>query len=524
MMIKSTIIISASLLMLVISLPVICSTPITSSVYPDGITISYETKVTITANISEPEGSLHSVSLNLSSEDGTEIAGPYNITFPEDTTIFYSLNRTVLGLSPGTKYIFHISVKNYAGNWTNSSHHFFTATEDDDDDDDPVDGENITIIPAKPRSGRSMIIIVEQKETTGYMICEESGNAYLIPISNGIGLVELDEEFGKATVVFPGYGSKTFEFSPPFDGELYIDVPPSADLNRNVPISVYGDGQQKSAKLTMISPTGHEVQRVTSEYEPLQVEFGTSGNWTLIAELYGIISTRTIFINPQPIDISIPSNIRVGEEFKINVGVKANGIIEMGNVNWKIETDDRGDAYFTAPWAGRYKISITTQNQQGLRYFSAQARTNIMVKDDSGSQVNTISEDDIVLVQLLDSQGNPITSSIRVMADGVMLTTLELTGGSSMWRVPRDAMVFLFDFASTDSSLTSSSLEIAGTYAYEYGTNEVDNTMLFIALGFIAIIAALYFLHSQQIIDLSSISKFIPLGTSKNLIDEEELF
>jgi hypothetical protein len=362
--------------------------------------------------------------------------------------------------------------------------------------------------------------LISNNKATGYLSCEESGNVYLISITDGLGLVELGMEYGNATVVFPGYGTKKFVFGSPFVGELDIDIPSTANLNQKVPITVYGSGQQKSAKITMISPDKVELYRTTSETEPIQVEFGQSGNWTLIAELYGAVTTKKIYINPIPLEIKLPNSIKSGKEFQINVNTRAKVTIEMDAATWNYESDDTGLVYFIPPWAGRYKITAKTANQEGIKYFSAQSETQILIKDEFGSNIDKLSKDDIVLVQVVDSKGQQVSASdVVVVADGTPITTLNLVGGSTIWRVSKDAMQFIFDYSSNDNALLSSSLMVTGSINY-YQPETIDNTAVYIILVIIAIIIILIILHKKQIIDLK---RFIPQRGSA-LIEEDELF
>ena len=60
-------------------------------------------------------------------------------------------------------------------------------------------GGNITIIPAQPTSESNIVFILPDREdATGYMICRETNKVYFIEVADGIGFVDLGDDYGDA--------------------------------------------------------------------------------------------------------------------------------------------------------------------------------------------------------------------------------------------------------------------------------------------------------------------------------------
>lgn len=498
--------------------PLVSATnPDVTNVEPDDETINYETLVNIQADIMDTDNDLKKIHVYLFTDDN-EIDSWSSPTLSENTT-YYALNHIFEGLTPGLDYTFDISVLDYANNWTNNSYSFTTDGEYGEDDDD----EKIKIIPSKPKAGKNVIFLLDEtEEEAGYVYCEDSGNVYFVDVKDGMGFVELDMEFGNATVVFPDYGNKNFKFANPYEGEIDISMPSVAELNERMPISVYVAGEQTSVTLTFTSPTGKKMSRVTNTDNPIEMAFDISGNWSVVAEINGATATYDFFINPEPIDIDMPQRIFAGEETEINVNTKANVIITKDETTWTYESDDEGLVYFTPPWAGRYKIEAKTDSQEGTEYFMAQSDTEILLRNEEGSLVNKLSKGDTVLIQVADSQGNLVSSNdLTVMADGSPLKRIQLLSGSTIWKVPVDASSYTFNFNTEKQTLKSSTLTVeGGKEPVQSGINPVGIG----ALIFIIIIFVLYALHKFDYIDLSFITEYNPFSTSSDLIEEDELF
>lgn len=499
---------------------VVADEPEINNVEPSNETIDYETLVNIQANIIDSDGDLREIFIELSN-NGNVIDSLSKVL--SENKSYYSINHIFEGLSPGVEYQFDILAEDYYGNSTNSSYSFVTCGDIEDDDDEP---DKITIIPDKPKAGKNAIFLLDEVEQEiGYVYCEESGNVYLVEVKDGMGFVELDKEFGNATVVFPDYGNKKFEFRNPYEGEIDINIPMVADLQEDIPVTVYVAGEQTAVPLTFISPNNKKIHRMTDADDPIAISFDISGNWTVLAEIYGTTEENNFYINPEPIEINMPQEILAGEETLIGVNTKADVVITKDETTWSYESDDEGKIYFNPPWPGRYKIEVYSQNQEGSDYFMVQSETQITLRNEDGNILTDLSKDDTILIQVTDSQGNIVTSSdVTVIADGNPLKRIELSSGSAIWKVPVDASNYRFTFNTEGETLLSSSLSVQGENKPVQSTVSV-NPFAIVFVATLLIIMSLYALHKLEYIDLSFITEYIPQITGNNdLIEEDELF
>jgi len=478
---------------------VMAANPIVSNIYPMNNETNVELdsgKVYLRANIKDDDGDLAYV-LFETNKSGTwqKITEVYvaGQNWTTDTAI------TMSGLSYSKTYWWRIKAKDDADHWTNSSAYKFKTEAE------PSSGE-IQIIPSQPRAGKNIVFLVDEDEASGYLLCEETTNVYLIEINNGIGIVELGMEYGDALVKIIGYGTKTFTIAAPYEGDLIIDIPSVADLNEDVALSVYAGGEMVSATVTITSPAGLESERKTSENSPLELSFDESGNWTLSTELYDTETTETIYINPEPLEIDLPreDDMIVGKEMQLRINNPATVVFEKDETSWTYITDDDGDVYFIPPFPGRYKITAKTLGQSGTKYFNVKADAIITIKNEAGLQVNSVSQGDVLLVQVTDSTGASIdSSSVDVYADGIIIRSLELFSGSTLWAVSQGATEYRFEFyPENDVLYLPATISLVGQ-----GGLAVDALYLYIGFAIFIIIVAIYIANTRGWI---SLRKFFP--------------
>jgi hypothetical protein len=180
--------------------------------------------------------------------------------------------------------------------------------------------------------------------------------------------------------------------------------------------------------------------------------------------------------------INVAENIIVGHDTTITVNERdAQVVIRKGDATWTYISDTNGEVVFQPLFSGRYSITATTPNQRGTKTFDVKSSTEIIVKNIDGAGVTSITEGDMVLIQVQDSDENNVQSStIEIYGDNILLKTLQLNGGFAMWKATPQAKVYKFSYNPESSLLLPTSLDVVGV--------PPDMTLIYIAVAIVAIV------------------------------------
>lgn len=478
------------LILLVCLIPIVSAShpPVISNFYPanNAVNVVFDSspnRVHLRANITDTGGDLHYISFETNKTTGIwhKIADA-NITGNWSTSTYVPFSN----LNYSSSYYWRIHAKDTAGNWTNSSVFKFTTKSSGGGSNGTGGSKTITIVPSQPKAQKTLLILAENLTSgAGYIICNETQNVYAFTIANGLGSVDLGIEYGYATVVILKFNTKIFYIKHPYEGQLAIDSPFSADISTAVDISVLASGQFVPATVYFTSPSSRIVSRQSGTSGPISMTFDESGNWSIRATSFGSNVTKSIHINPEPIAITLSDDGgRVGQEMTIHVNNKnAEVIIQRGDTSWTYHADTSGDVIFIPIFSGRHIVTATAENQEGVKTFDVMTDTTISIKNDKGGDVSSITEGDVLLLQVKDSEGNSVTSgsSLDVSVDGVQYTTLQLYAGSAIWRVNKQAsQTYGFDYSPDSSLLNPSHVDVVGMLP--------DRTMLYIGIAAVAAI------------------------------------
>lgn len=501
------------LILLGCAIPIVSAShpPVILNVYPvnNAVNVTFDSspnRVHLRANITDSGGDLHYISFETNKSTGVwhKIADA-NITGNWSTSTYIPFSN----LNYSTSYYWRIHAKDSAGNWTNSSIFKF-KTKSSGGGSNGTGGVTkiITIVPSQPKAQKTLLILANNLTSgAGYIICNETQDVYAFTITSGLGSVDLGIEYGYATVVVLNYGTKLFYIKHPYEGELAIDSPFSADISTAVDISVLANGQLVPATVHFTSPSDRMMSRQTGTTSPISMTFDEAGNWNITASSFGSNVTKKIHINPEPIALSLSDDTgRVGKEMTIHVNNKnAMVVITRGDTSWTYHSDTSGDVIFTPIFSGRHTIVATAENQEGVKTFDVMTDTTISVKNEKGGDVSGITEGDVLLLQVKDSQGNNVVSgsSLSVSVDGVSYTTLQLFSGSTIWHVNKQAShSYSFDYSPDSSLLNPSHVDVIGVPA--------DRTLLYIGVAAAIIIAIVILLVLNRM-------GFISIEKLKNL-------
>lgn len=459
--------------------------PSISNIYPaDGATnVAFDSspnRVHLRANITDSAGDLKYILFETNKTGNWTKIADANITGNWTTSTYVPLSN----LNTGTWYWWRIKAKDNAGNWTNTTAWKFKTAGSGGGTNGTggVPSGSITIVPSQPKSGKTIIFLISKSNATGYVICTETENVYPVVFNQGLGSVDLGQDYGPAQIFILNYGSKNFTIRHMYEGEVTIDSPYIVDIDTQIQISLMAQGSLIPGTLYFTSPSNQKSSRQATATSPISMSFDEAGNWTMRGEAFGSNATRNIFVNPEPIEIDVSDDNVVGQEVIIEVNNRdATVEIRQDEATWTYQADTSGEVYFTPPFSGRYSITATALNQEGTKTFDVKTNTVISIKNDKGSPIETITEGDLLLIQVQDTEGNNVqSSSVEIYGDSTLIKTLQLSSGSAIWQVTPQAKTYTFSFQPDSSLLLPAQTEVMGV--------PVDRTLLYVGIAAVVII------------------------------------
>jgi hypothetical protein len=383
----------------------------------------------------------------------------------------------------------------------------FTCNSTSIDVDVIVEGEStstsddIILIPSTPKAESNLIFIIpEQVDATGYMICYETNNAYVVDIKDGIGCVELGADYGETFVSISTNGhtyTQYFTIDAIFEDELFITIPPDIQVDDTVVFSVSALGLPILAEVTFTM--GDETfKKLADESGSVSAVFKKSGNWTINATIFNVEKKEFFNVSPKPLTVSVPATISVGKEIEITISKKATVNIVMGDVSWDYSTDDNGKFFFTPVWPGRYTIHATSTDREGTKQFTATMQTAIIIMDADGIEAEKIQAHKPYSLRVVDIDGKSVNSLIKVYGDNVLLKDID-ADGSVLWKPDHQCTYYSFETEPYDLGYDTSSI---GLYAVEITGNSIDTMQVIIVIivvAFVAICVVIYFLKPEII-------------------------
>jgi len=479
--------------------------PSISNIYPaaDAINVHFDSqpnRVHLRANITDADGNLQYILFETNKTGAWLKIADANITGNWTTSTYVPLSN----LNYSKTYWWRIKAKDSTGNWTNTTAWKFTTVAGSGGGSNGTGGVpsgSITIVPSQPKSGKMVIFLISRNNATGYVICSETDNVYPVVFSQGLGSVELGQDYGKAQIFILNYGSKNFTIKHMYEGEISIDSPYSADIGKQIQVSVMAQGMYVPANLYLTSPSNQKSSRQSGATGPLLISFDEAGNWSMRAEAFGSNVSKSIIVNPDPIEITVTDDNVIGQETTITVNNKYASVeIKQAEMTWTYQADTSGEVFFTPPFSGRYTITATAQNQMGTKTFDVKSNTVISIMDDKGAQVSTITEGELLLIQVQDAAGKNIPSStLEIYGDSKLLKTLQLSGGSGIWQVTPQAKTYSFSFQPDSPLMLPAQIDVIGV--------PLDHTLLYVTVGVAAfvIIVIVIMLNRAGYINISKL-------------------
>ena len=365
---------------------------------------------------------------------------------------------------------------------------------------------NLTIIPSQPIAGKNFVLLLPNRENlTGYIYIPNSNNIYIISIINGVGMVSLSEDdYGSATIKLFGKEeyTETISISPPQVDSIYIDYPSSIKTGDEITFTVYADGDPVSAKLKFDGADNFTVK--TNSFGEATVTFKKAGNYTLTVSYLGKTVVKALTVSPKPIKIQLPPEINTGEEMQIETEPNAKVVIKKDETTWTYTASADGTCTFTPPFPGEYTITAKTVDREGTVTFTARTTTHISVIGMTGTQTNEVKEGDVLLIQILDTNNEPVSdSNIDVYVDGMFYKTLDVVAGYTLWKVDKAGRVYEFKYSPSSEDYLPCS-----TTLYSSGENPISMPINSIVIILLVVVGIIVILFAFGIIDVDKIKWF----------------
>jgi hypothetical protein len=363
--------------------------------------------------------------------------------------------------------------------------------------------DDIILIPSEPRAESNLIFIIpEQVDAIGYVICYETNNAYIVNINNGIGCVELGEDYGEAFVSISTNGhtySQLFAIDAIFEDEIFITIPLDIQVGNTAVFSISASGLPITAEVTF-SMGDDSFKKIADELGSVSVDFKKSGNWTINAKVFNVEKEEFFNVSPKPLAISVLDNTPVGKEIEITISKKSTVTIFTGDVSWDYLTDDDGKFFFTPIWPGRYTIYATSNDQEGTKQFTSTMQTEIIILDDDGIKAERIQAHKPYSLRIVDIDGKSVNSLIKIYGDTILLKEMD-ADGSVLWKPDHQCAYYSFETQPYALGYEATSM---GLYAATKTGNSIDMLhaiIIIFIVAFVAVCVVIYFLK-PEIIDM----------------------
>ena len=451
-------------------------------------------------------GSFKSVSFTISNENNTTAA---NVSISLDSSLeevaFFSTTSFTVPANSSTNISCQISRDAEA---TGQIHFICNLTTNVSIDVNVSIGENtstsddIILIPSTPRVESNLIFIIpERVDATGYVICYETNNAYVVAITDGIGSVELGPDYGEAFVsIFTDEHTYTqvFTIDAIFEDELFIDIPIDIQVDDTAVFFISASGLPMSAEVTF-SMGNDTFKKLVNESGFASVVFKKAGNWTINATVFNVGKEEFFKVNPKPLTISVKDNVLVGREIEITISKKSTVTISMGDVSWVYLTDSNGKFFFTPLWPGRYTVHATANDYEGMKQFTATMQTAVIILDADGIEAEEIQTHKPYSLRVVDTDGKSVDSLIKIYGDDILIEEID-ADGAVIWKP--DSQYVYYTFETQPHALGYEATSVVLYVNNEVIVNSIDLSQVILVIAivaFFAIFVTIYFLKPEII-------------------------
>jgi hypothetical protein len=389
----------------------------------------------------------------------------------------------------------------------------------------------VMMFPSEPKAGQtvSFLLLHENVQNAiGYVIVSQTGNSYLLQVSNGMGMVKFNNsDYGNAFYhihaegMSPVYGEFIIAPSSGDDGggnggsngddsiQIVIDGPSKVNVGVNSELTVFVDGKIGSMLgMKITKPDGSSRSETTSYFGSVNVLFDMSGSWNFKVIKDDVIASKDVQCSKQSKTISlITENPEAGEDVKISVFEDAD-VTVTGPGGFLIEgSESAGSFTFIPSEPGEYVVkaqSDTTSSSDLI--FSVLSEPMIQVTTLNGRLIGgSVTRGEGYYIEVLGVDDEPLEVDTDIVITNIVTgqeSEHSLDDAQVYWNPPATGS-YTIDFPGVDF-YTNADIEMRVTSAMR--VVEEDMTLWWI-FGFIVFLVVMGFLYNYRPLWMSLISK-----------------
>jgi len=394
----------------------------------------------------------------------------------------------------------------------------------------------IMMFPSAPKAGNTVSFLLLHEvvqNALGYVIVSQTGNSYMLQITNGMGMVKFNKsDSGNAFYhihsegMRPVYGEFIIAPSGEDDGDngdggnggtgddpvqIVIDGPSKVNVGVTSEITVYVDGKVGSMlNMKITKPDGSSMSETTSYFGGVNVEFDMSGKWNFKVIKDDVIASKDVQCSKETKTISlVTDNPEAGKDVKISVFEDAE-VTVSGPGGFLIEgSESAGGFTFRPVEPGEYVVSAQSDTASSSNLiFSVLSEPVIQVTTVSGRQVGmSIARGEGYYIEVLGVDDDPLEVDTDIIIINVVTgqeDEFSLKNAQVYWN-PLTTGSYIIDFPGVDF-YTDVEIEMRVTSASRIV--EEDATLWW-AFGFIVFIVGVAFAYKYR--------QFIPYLRKKSV-------
>ena len=312
------------------------------------------------------------------------------------------------------------------------------------------------IYPEEPRAGDTIAIMLMSDELInahGFLLCTSSGKVYQVVITDGIGIVKLNDSEPAGIAILRIVGEnispiyKTINITEAQVSQDYITIsaPTKKKSGESATATVVYNGKPISTSVEVIKPSGETMTLYTGADGKVTFTVDEVGKWTIHASKGNVEATASIDVTRNTITLEcMPEEPIVGDTIKIYAPSDDFNVFAD---NEELEVSG-GKAYFSPEEPGDYTIVAYNSTSEGKLTIHVKNTVIIRAKDEDGylSIPYKASKMDNVMFEVYDYNGNRITNCI-----------IDISGNGKNYKV---------------NSWSYFKFEEAGTYAVSFAGND----------------------------------------------------
>jgi len=287
----------------------------------------------------------------------------------------------------------------------------------------------LIMYPENPKAGDTIAILLMNDELVdahGFILCTASGRVYQVIVTDGIGIVKLNESepSGVAILRIVGEGISpiytTFNITEKEETQNYIAIsaPASRQAWDTVTATVLYNGEPVVADVDITSPSGKIMHTKSDSNGKITFKVNEVGRWTIYAIKGSVDATAYIDVSKRNVGITyFPMDVSVNE--KCTIYLPSNDFEVFCNGEKLNVVGDK--AYWTPTDGGTYTIVAYNETAQGSIDIDVKENTIIRVKDEDGylQEPYKVFKMSNVMFELTDSSGDRVQGMLRVTGNGI---------------------------------------------------------------------------------------------------------